>query len=237
MSFDLPGRCPIEEKIRQMLFIMALAIHPYLSLLGQNTKTVAHKFEGSKQVREQYQVSAKDKTIKNGEYISYFKASDTEWDMIKRGQLSIETYIKEKGNYQLGKKDGLYVEYSSPKVLKSSGQYQNGQKTGIWHFVKENGQVIERYDFDLKTPLSPIFEIKIAYPEQARKAGIEGSVTLSYKISADCTISNISITKSLSAACDQEAMRVISKLGELQKKYKEGCKDSLIVQSIGFKLE
>lgn len=237
MPFDLLRKCPVEEKIRQMLFIIMLSIHPYSSLLGQNTKTVVHRYEGSKQIREQYQVLNKDKAIKNGEYISYFKVSNIEWDLIKRGQLSLQTYIKEKGNYKLGKKDGPHVEYSSPKVLKSSGQYRNGQKTGIWHFTKEDGQVIERYDFDLKTPLTPIFEIKIAYPERARKAGIEGSVTLSYKISKDCTISNINVTKNLDVACDQEAIRAISKLGELQKKYKTSCTDSLIVQEIIFKLE
>lgn len=237
MPFDLLSGCSVEEKIRQMFFIMMLSIHPFSSLLGQDTKTIVHRYEGSKQIREQYQVLTKDKAIKNGEYISYFKVSDIEWDLIKRGQLSIETYIKEKANYKLGKKDGPHVEYSSPKVLKSSGQYRNGQKTGIWHFAKEEGQVIERYDFDLKKPLPPIFEIKIAYPERARKAGIEGSVALSYKINKDCTLSNITITKSLGIACDQEAKRVISKLGELQKKYKTACTDSLIVQEIIFKLE
>lgn len=237
MPFDFPSKYPVAQKIRQMLFIIVLSIHPYSSLLGQDTKTIVHRYEGSKQIREQYQVLTKAKTIKNGEYISYFKVSDAEWDLIKRGQLSIEAYIKEKGTYKLGKKDGPHVEYSSPKVLKSSGQYRNGQKTGLWHFAKEDGQVIERYDFDLKTPLPPMFEIKIAYPERARKTGIEGSVALSYKISRDCSISNIIVTKSLDVACDQEAIRVISKLSELQKKYKAMCTDSLIIQEIIFKLE
>lgn len=220
-----------------MLLVILFGFYTYSILQGQDNKTIIHKFEGSKQIHEQYQVLTKNKAIKNGGYISYFKVSDIEWDLIKRGQLSIETYIKEKSNYKLGKKDGQYVEYSSPTVLKSSGQYRNGQKAGIWYFTKENGQVIERYDFDLKTPLTPIFEIKIAYPERARKAGIEGSVTLSYKISKDCSISNINITKNLDVACDQEAIRVISKLGELQKKYKTACTDSLIVQEIIFKLK
>ena len=47
------------------------------------------------------------------------------------------------------------------------------------------------------------------YPRRARMAGIEGKVQLSFYVDAEGNISDITVTRSLSKACDEEAVRVL----------------------------
>ncbi|TPE44276.1 TonB family protein [Pontibacter mangrovi] len=49
----------------------------------------------------------------------------------------------------------------------------------------------------------------IRYPEDAKKAGVEGLVVLSFVVDADGSLSNPKIVKSLSTSTDAEAIRVI----------------------------
>jgi len=49
----------------------------------------------------------------------------------------------------------------------------------------------------------------LQYPEEASSQQIEGVVVLKVTISSDGTINNIEVKKSLSASCDQEAVRLI----------------------------
>lgn len=49
----------------------------------------------------------------------------------------------------------------------------------------------------------------IAYPEEARKAGIEGVVYITFVVEADGSMSDIGILRGIGGGCDEEAMRVI----------------------------
>jgi TonB family protein len=49
----------------------------------------------------------------------------------------------------------------------------------------------------------------VRYPKQAKEAGIEGIVVLSFVVEKDGSVSNIKTVKSLSPEIDKEALRVI----------------------------
>ncbi len=49
----------------------------------------------------------------------------------------------------------------------------------------------------------------IKYPESARKAGIQGTVVVSFVVEKDGSISNLKVVRSISPDCDEEVLRVI----------------------------
>ncbi|MCK4664421.1 MAG: TonB family protein [Bacteroidales bacterium] len=205
------------------------------------------KFDKSKQISQSYFVLKSDKKIKYGEYISYFRLSNKDLKLVENGIINIDDYIKQKGNYYNGKKEGEWIEnISSSKLLKgkykdekkigvwdtyfhgektSSFDYDNNKKVGIWLTRKENGKVFERYDFDNNIQLHPIIRFNISYPNIAMENEIQGTVKVKYHINSDCSIDNITIIQSLSNECDQAAINAIKKYGELFKKYNKNCED------------
>ena len=205
------------------------------------------KFPKSKQISQSYYVLKSNKNIKNGEYISYFKLSKRELQLVENGVIDLKNYIKEKGNYLNNKKEGKWIENTSTSISKI-GNYINGKKTGIWNTYyngdriesydydnkkkvgiwltkRENGKVIERYDYDNNIKLQPIIRIDVSYPSIAKEKNIQGIVKLKYHISKDCSIKNVVVTKSLSPECDQAAIEAINKFGELLKKYGDNCEN------------
>jgi protein TonB len=51
----------------------------------------------------------------------------------------------------------------------------------------------------------------ISYPEIARKAGIEGRVTIQFIVDEKGDISNIRVVRGIGGGCDEEALRAVSK--------------------------
>jgi len=96
--------------------------------------------------------------------------------------------------------------------------------------------VIERYNFDTGEKLTPSISVPLVYPDKARALGIEGVVSVSFKVNKDCSITDINITKSLSPDCDKEVIRVITKLGTLQKKYEVRCEEGVVNKDVRFEL-
>jgi TonB family protein len=111
---------------------IAILILITVNLWSQETILVENKYKGSKQIYEKYYVLKSDKSTKHGEYISYFKLNKEDYKKFKRGHLNINDFIKEKGNYFEGKKNGKWVEYSKPTVTKAIGEYKDGKKEGEW---------------------------------------------------------------------------------------------------------
>lgn len=208
-----------------------------ISSPAQETKLIIQYFPRSKQVAERYSVLKSDRTIKHGSYVAYFKMSEKDYERFQMGVLKLEDFVRVKGNYQLGKKEGEWVEYIQPQVLKTKGNYLGDKKTGVWFTTHEEAQVIERYDFDLQKKLSPIFQIKVVYPENARKAGQMGTISLSFQTSSDCTVSNITLLQSISPALDNAAMAWMKKYAIYLKNYGVKCTEKIDTQVIVFNLE
>ncbi|AEE50184.1 energy transducer TonB [Haliscomenobacter hydrossis] len=194
-------------------------------------------FPRSKQVAERYSVLKSDRTVKHGSYVAFFKMSEKDYERFQMGVLKLEDFVKIKGNYQLGKKGGEWEEYIQPQVLKTKGNYLGDKKIGVWFTAREEAQVIERYDFDLQKKLRPIFQIKVVYPENARKAGHMGTISLSFQTSSDCTVSNITLLQSASPALDNAAMIWMKKYAVYLKNYGVECTEKIDTQIVVFNLE
>jgi hypothetical protein len=205
-------------------------------LYSQETKLIVRKFEGTTQIAEKYFVLKSDGKTKHGTYFLYFQLPEREYKAFKKDPQKMETYVKLKASYQEGKKHGDWEEYEQPFVLKAKGTYFKDQKIGIWQTVKEQGQVVENFDFDHQKQLPPLLNVFLQYPAYSREYNISGVVTITYKSNSDCTVSDLKITKSLSNDCDREVLRVITKLSELQKKYGIRCEDKIETKEFKFVL-
>ncbi|WP_421796626.1 energy transducer TonB [Haliscomenobacter sp.] len=204
---------------------------------AQKTKLIVNYFPSTKQIAERYTMLKSNRAIKHGSYIAYFKMSKKDYEHFQMGVLKLEDFVKIKGSYQLGKKGGEWEEFIQPQVLKSKGNYHGDKKIGVWFIAHEEAQVIERYDFDLQKKLSPIFQIKVVYPENARKAGQMGTISMSFQTSSDCTVSNITLLQSISPALDNAAMAWMKKYAIYLKNYGVKCTEKIDTQVIVFNLE
>jgi TonB family protein len=81
------------------------------------------------------------------------------------------------------------------------------------------GQVADRVGNGVSAPV-PIDKVEPSYTEKALRAGIEGTVTLSFVVQADGTPSAISVLQSLEPGLDQKAMEAVSKW-----RFRPGLKD------------
>jgi cell division protein YceG involved in septum cleavage len=209
-----------------------------ITLFSQETKLLEIKFYDSKQIQERYSVLKSNKQIKHGEYVSYFKMNLDQARDLKNGFYKLEQFIRTKGAYKNGKKDGEWLEYDRPFSLKTKGKYVEDKRTGVWATTKENGQVIENYDHDLKKMLPPIIKVNIDYPPRAREMGIQGGlVGYSYRINKDCSISDVKITKKFNDEFDSHVIAVLKRISELQMRYSMVCEEKIVSQDIIFKLE
>jgi TonB family protein len=241
---------------RQVLTLLLIVFASYS--FCQDVKKIDKKFENSKQISESFFVIKSDKNIKHGEYISYFRYSDNDETLIKNGIKKKEDFIKERGNYINGKKDGVWIEFPN-KAEMDSGKYSTGKRVGIWDTYngnervksfdydtnkkigiwltyKEKGMVTERYDYDNSIQLEPDIKFNISYPIIAQENEIQGIVKIRFHINRDCSIDIISIVQSLSTECDQAAIDAIKKYGDLYKKYSKNCIDRTEEKDVSFKL-
>jgi Gram-negative bacterial TonB protein C-terminal len=220
------------------IMTIVVAILNSINLLSQEIKLIENKFYDSKQIQERYSVLKSDKQIKHGEYVSYFKMNPDQARNFKDGIYKLEQFIRTKGAYKNGKKDGEWLEYDRPFSLKTKGKYVENKKVGVWATTKENGQVIENFDHDLKKMLPPIIKVNIDYPPRAREMGIQGGlVGYSYRINKDCSISDVKITKSFNEEFDNHVIAVLKRISELQMRYSMICEEKIVSQDIVFKLE
>ena len=205
----------------------------------QETKKITKDFSSSNQISECYSVLKSDKQIKHGEFISYFQLTKDEYKQIKKSKIKLNDYIKQKGNYKNGKKDGEWIEYFTPSEFKSKGNYINDKKVGVWITSKEKGQVMERFDYDNNVKLKPEIHLKIQYPSKAKEKQIEGLVIVSFQNHKDCSLSDFYVIKSLSFECDKEAVDSLKKLGELNRKYGVPiyCDERTDTLRVNFKLD
>jgi Gram-negative bacterial TonB protein C-terminal len=209
-----------------------------LKVFSQDTKLVEIKFYDSKQIQERYTVLKSDKQVKHGEYVSYFKMTSDHARDLKSGIYKLEQFIKIKGSYKNGKKQGEWVEYDQLFLLKTKGKFIDDKKVGIWETKKERGEIIEYYDHDQKKMLPPLINVYCNYPNLAREIGRQGgTVSISYKINKDCSVSDIVITKSVDAEFDNQVIKYLKRISELQMKYSITCEEKVWNRDFAFKLE
>jgi hypothetical protein len=115
---------------------------------GQETKQV--KTESKNGDLEIYSVLKADKNIKHGPYEKYIKYSTP---------MTKGTILIEKGQYDSGKKTGIWTFYWGENNITSKGPFENDKRAGNWEYYKNN-TVIEKGNFkdDLREGLWVYFE-------------------------------------------------------------------------------
>jgi protein TonB len=63
-----------------------------------------------------------------------------------------------------------------------------------------------------KSALNKYLSNNLVYPKDALKANEEGRVVIQFVVEIDGSLSHIEIIEKVSAACDQEALRVVQKM-------------------------
>lgn len=219
--------------------MMCMLTLPYLPALGQETQTVTRKQGRPKQVTEIYSVLRSGKTIRHGPYTAYFNLSQDQRRAVRKGQDSLAQYIRQRGAYFQGKKHGDWVEFSRPGALLTKGRYELGKKTGIWLTSKEGGEVIERYDHSTGQKLPPEINFRIPYPPLAREMGIQGEIAVRYRVSADCSLTEVEVVQGHSVLLKQEAVRAVQKFHRYQKQYgpTSGCEPRSDTVKVSFRLD
>lgn len=66
----------------------------------------------------------------------------------------------------------------------------------------------------------------VAYPEDAKKGNITGTVVVRFIVNEDCSVSNVEVLKGVNPSLDAEAIRVVRSLPKFQK---PGIKDGTAV--------
>lgn len=222
--------------MKQLSIILSIFI--YISgATGQETMPVTKLFKGSQQPEESYFVLKSDKTTRHGIHITYFRAPKEEYKRIRKIKTNFYQYIREKGNYINGKREGEWIVYTSPGIIETQGVYINDKKSGIWTFPKEEGQVTERFDFDRNKKLPPRITVMIQYPSTARKSGIEGIVGVNYNVQEDCSITDLKVVRSLSHACDSTMLDAMERYAGLYKKYGVDCEERTDSHEFLFKID
>ena len=165
-----------------------------------------------------------------------------------------ETILKEKKgeSYYVLKSDpkikhGTY-QYSKKKQLIEKGQYDNGKKIGVWEFYDSDGSLEQKYDYSAnqllfnksdsqftnckmivegkptdKPEVAPVFiggfsrykrlmMQNLKYPEEAKTKGLEGRETILVSLSKTGEITGLTIYKAIDQTLDQEAIRLINEL-------------------------
>ena len=105
-------------------------------LLAQETVTVKTKPKKWDWYYEEYQVLKSDRKTFHGPYKKFSKNDDV---------------ILEEGNYNNGKKDGLWAEYTNKRKLITKGYYTDNIPSGVWEFYDQSGNLVQRYDYTTST--------------------------------------------------------------------------------------
>jgi periplasmic protein TonB len=81
------------------------------------------------------------------------------------------------------------------------------EDNGFVLIAEENAVPIGGYE-----KLYKFFSSHIKYPSQAQRTGTEGKVFVNFIVERDGSISHVAVMKGIGAGCDEEALRVVSKM-------------------------
>ena len=168
---------------------------------------------------------------KEGEVYKYYKMDGTldyeniytysnelKTDTLKLNKRYVENKLYWENPFKNRKPHGNFIVYWENGKIKRKDEYVEGK------FIKgicfdETGAEIPFYEFE-KMPEFPggiekLYEYlssNLAYPKDARKLGIEGSVIISFKIDKDGSITKVELKSSVFKSLDEEAVRVVTNM-------------------------
>jgi hypothetical protein len=218
------------------------------ALFGQQLKRVVTTYPKSDDVEEVYYVLASDKTIKHGDYYSFYKGELTKKELKSKDLNNEMLGFKAKGKYQNNLKQGTWTFFKSPRQSSSisifnakleEGQYINDKKTGIWTTYIEDGKVVKQFDFVNNQELPAQVEVRWKYPAQAIKNRIEGFVKVKIQY-GNCEPMTYEIVEDLGYGCGNAVIESLKEKRMLEKKYgiaSSKCDKIEEIMDIEFKLD
>jgi TonB family protein len=147
------------------------------------------------------------------------------------------------GQFDNNNRIGEWKEYDIHGDLKRIQVFENGRKVsdkkvGIWRQYLEGGEVITGFDYDNNMEIDTEIRVNAYYPGIEIENGIEGLVEISVDLDNDCEVMELKVIKSLSERCDEQALKAVRRMCELQKKYdKENCHKIEKIIPIKFSLD
>ncbi|UKT63614.1 energy transducer TonB [Pedobacter mucosus] len=141
---------------------------------------------------------------------------------------------KETAAYGHNKLNGLYTSYQEDGEIKEQGKYFNGERIGEWKLLTGEGKNVfkdygeeqnEVSPSNMQTPFKLINPATfpggmpgfykyigkaIKYPEEARRAGIKGSVASSFVVDSLGKVKDIKIISSPHESLSEETRRILS---------------------------
>jgi len=106
--------------------------------------------------------------------------------------------------------------FGSPEMQRNWSEYYNDEDNWTEFKVSSDSKEEEK-SFDVQYPGSYPKMIEflgknLKYPEEARTSGIEGTVVVAFKVGSNGKVSDVKIVQSIGYGCDEEAIRVVSKM-------------------------
>jgi protein TonB len=153
------------------------------------------------------------------------------------------------GNYDMGKKSGIWTYYNSEGVVREKMDETTGKLTfynpdadTVTTIIRVNGNT-ERVKLDWpveyaegESAMWKTIQTNIEYPEIAREEGISGEILISFFVGTDGIAREHAVLKGVAPILDEEALRVVKLLSDKWQpaKYKGEPVEALHVMSIRF---
>ena len=160
----------------------------------------------------------------NGRF--YYKKTFSE-EITEKPDILLDDCSDSTGKVLTENGNGYWVEYKEDfSSVSAKGKVVNGRPDSTWSFVQANGYTAVRRYKDGK-PLSVIsvnqaasypggpdnlsrfIAMHVRYPQQAHDQGIVGTVTVSFVVEKDGSLSNVHVKQGIGGGCDEEAVRVV----------------------------
>lgn len=101
---------------------------------------------------------------------------------------------------------GEVQEPQDKEKKKTEAKYVPGQpdKNGVYPVVEQQPEYTGGDEARIKFMVE-----NIKYPEEAKKAGIQGKVFVTFVIQADGAVTDVKVLRGIGGGCDEEAVRVV----------------------------
>ena len=177
--------------------------HYYVIVNEESKVTRSYFMDGS--IKSERTYFSEEKKVVHGERKEWYENGQLRWN----------------ARYRINELDGEILGYWENGALKRKDLYERGKliESGLWD---QDGQEIEHYPFEVKAEykggrraISRFLSGNLVYPERDLQAGIEGKVMLEFKVKKDGSMSDIRITQSATTGMDEEALRVVTLMKDL----------------------
>lgn len=206
---------PKDVIIMKILFTLAFFQLLFASAWGQDTLEVIKYFPNTEQISVHYYVLKSDTSIKHGSFTEYFPMSYAQRKGYHGGLSAAYRFVKSEGRYAYGQKNGYWKEYSRVEVLADEGSYKNDLKVGIWKHYACPDRVIEEHDYTSGQDIPLNLHFGCRYPSIAVELGLSGTIHFSYKLNANCTVSDFKVLKSPHKSFTDELTKYFSSFANI----------------------